>query len=183
MSGSSKDILVNRSGIPQAPFIDDVDKWMQGEEAESTLRKFDEMLQKYKYMEASSQARKRTLEDKVPEIRKTLDVVKFIMSRTDSAEPIDSQFEVNDTLWLNAKIKNPQTVYLWLGANVMLEYPLGEAESLLDEKLTGVLKTLQALGEDLQFLREQITTIEVNIARVYNWDVKDRRTRRDGKAK
>ncbi|TPX43918.1 hypothetical protein SeMB42_g04512 [Synchytrium endobioticum] len=176
-------VITNRSGIPQAPFIDDVDAWMKDEEAESTLRKFNEMLSKYKYMEASQQARKRTLEDKVPEIRKTLDVVKFIISRSDSEQPIDTQFEVNDTLWMNAKLKHPQTIYLWLGANVMLEYPLQEAKDLLEEKLTGVLKTLHGLGEDLLFLREQITTIEVNIARVYNWDVKNRRARRDEKGK
>ena len=61
----------------------------------------------------------------------------------------------------------------------MLEYPLHEAHDLLEEKLAGVIKTLQGLGEDLLFLREQITTIEVNIARVYNWDVKNRRARNE----
>ncbi|CAJ0751835.1 14231_t:CDS:2, partial [Entrophospora sp. SA101] len=34
---------------------------------------------------------------------------------------------------------------------------------------------LKYLLEDLEFLREQITTMEVNTARVYNWDVKKRR--------
>jgi len=32
--------------------------------------------------------------------------------------------------------------------------------------------------EDLEWLREQITVMEVNIARVYNWDVRRRREAR-----
>lgn len=48
-------------------------------------------------------------------------------------------------------------VYLWLGANVMLSYPMQEAESLLETKLSGALSTLANCEEDLDFLREQIT--------------------------
>ena len=48
-------------------------------------------------------------------------------------------------------------VYLWLGANVMLSYPMQEAESLLEGKLSGALSTLANCEEDLDFLREQIT--------------------------
>ena len=48
-------------------------------------------------------------------------------------------------------------VYLWLGANVMLSYPVEEAETLLEGKLSGALSTLANCEEDLDFLREQIT--------------------------
>ena len=60
-------------------------------------------------------------------------------------------------------------------ANVMLAYPLDEAISLLQNRLTGSEKSLTVLKEDLDFLRDQITTMEVNTARVHNWDVKRRR--------
>ncbi len=36
------------------------------------------------------------------------------------------------------------------------------------------------VNEDLEFIRDQITAMEVNVARVYNYDVK---LRRDGKSK
>lgn len=39
----------------------------------------------------------------------------------------------------------------------MLAYPLGEAESMLDEKLSGAELSLKNCEEDLEFLREQIT--------------------------
>ena len=57
----------------------------------------------------------------------------------------------------------------------MLEYPLDEARDLLTEKLSKAKQSLKEVNEDLEFLREQITTMEVNTARVYNWDVKKRR--------
>ena len=37
--------------------------------------------------------------------------------------------------------------------------------------------SLQGLHDDLEFLREQITVMEVNTARLYNWDVVRRRER------
>ena len=76
----------------------------------------------------------------------------------------------------------------------MLAYPIAEAETLLEGKLSGAQQTLENCEEDLDFLREQITvryltlfrrlfeliagwvqTLEVATARVYNWDVSMKR--------
>lgn len=48
-------------------------------------------------------------------------------------------------------------VYLWLGANVMLAYPIDEAEELLEGKLKAAKTSLANCEEDLDFLREQVT--------------------------
>lgn len=58
----------------------------------------------------------------------------------------------------------------------MIEYSIDEALELLTDKLAHAKQSLQVVHEDLDYLREQITTMEVNIARVYNWDVKQRRS-------
>jgi SpoU rRNA methylase family enzyme len=42
-------------------------------------------------------------------------------------------------------------------ANVMLAYPIDEAEALLDSKLQAAKQSLSNCEEDLDFLREQIT--------------------------
>ena len=42
-------------------------------------------------------------------------------------------------------------------ANVMLAYPLGEAEELLESKLSAAQLSRSNCEEDLDFLREQIT--------------------------
>jgi len=69
-------------------------------------------------------------------------------------------------LWLTGTFKK---------ANVMLAYPIPEAENLLESKLLAAQQSLDNCEEDLDFLREQITTLEVATARVYNWDVAQRR--------
>lgn len=93
----------------------------------------------------------------------------------DSGESFVTSYELNDTVYAKAEITPGKTVYLWLGANVMLEYTIEEAVKLLQERLDTAKKTLKTCEEDLEFLRENITTMEVNTARVYNWDVQKRR--------
>lgn len=72
-------------------------------------------------------------------------------------EPIEATFELNDTLYIKAKCPPTEEVYLWLGANVMLAYPIDEAEQLLESKLKSATENLANCEEDLDFLREQIT--------------------------
>ena len=65
----------------------------------------------------------------------------------------------------------------------MLSYKIPAAIELLRSKLESAESSLQSVIEDLEFLREQITVMEVNTARVYNWDVKRRRELREKEAK
>ena len=60
----------------------------------------------------------------------------------------------------------------------MLSYKIPEAIELLATKLMNAEGSLQSLTDDLEFLREQITVMEVNTARFYNWDVVRRRESR-----
>jgi hypothetical protein len=73
------------------------------------------------------------------------------------AEPLETTFELNDTLYAKALVPPTEEVYLWLGANVMLAYPIAEAETLLESKLSAAQQNLENCEEDLDFLREQIT--------------------------
>ncbi|KAI9144100.1 Prefoldin subunit-domain-containing protein [Paraphysoderma sedebokerense] len=172
---SQPQVIVNPRGIPKAPFVENVEKFLKGESPEITLKKFQETISKYKFMEASLANRKKSLDSKIPEIRKTLKMVDFLMTRKDSEEPVETQYELNDTLYATANIKYTPDVYLWLGANVMVEYPIEEAKELLTKKVNQADLKYEQTEEDLEFLREQITTMEVNIARVYNYDVKLRK--------
>lgn len=132
-------------------------------------------------MELNTQRRLSSLESKTPDIAKTLEMVNFLISsHSDSdAEPLETTFELSDTLHARALVPPTKEVYLWLGANVMLSYQLDEAKQLLQEKLDGARKKMAECEEDLDYLREQVTTMEVATARVYNWDVGQRRKDRD----
>ncbi|KAJ9084361.1 hypothetical protein DSO57_1025365 [Entomophthora muscae] len=153
-----------------------------GRNAEEVLKTFSESISKYRFMESNMLQRKKALEAKIPEIKKSLDMVQYLSSRKDSTDPINVQYELNDTLFAKAKITPSTTVNLWLGANVMLEYTLSEAEELLQSKLNTATNSKSNAEEDMEFLRDQITTMEVNTARIYNWDVKMRRISKASKA-
>ncbi|PKY05831.1 Prefoldin, subunit 3 [Aspergillus campestris IBT 28561] len=169
----------NPRGIPAAPFVDNVSDYVSSRaDVESTLRSFQEMISKYQFMEVNASRRGAGLRDKIPDIKKTLDTVRFLqLQKANSGNPMDASFELNDTLYARATVTPAELeeVYLWLGANVMLAYPLAEAETMLSEKLAAAELSLKNCEEDLEFLREQITTMEVATARVYNWDVVQRR--------
>ena len=222
----------NPRGIPTAPFIDKVEDYVSsGDQVESTLKSFQEMIssvslhffplfssllssrvisetnekkkfRKYQFMELNTQRRLSGLQDKMPEMQKSLDTVRFLASRRPSSNQLKTTFSLNDTLYAHALIPSSSSsssssssehdeekeeeeeereVYLWLGANVMLAYPLSEAESLLVEKLDAARTSSAACQDDLDFLREQITTLEVATARVYNWDVTRKRREREGR--
>ena len=74
--------------------------------------------------------------------------------------------------------KGTQSVCLWLGANVMVEYPLSEAKDLLEQNKRNAKQNVSNHERDLNFVRDCITTLEVSLARVFNWDVLQRRNKK-----
>jgi len=181
---AKKDLApTNPRGIPYAPFVDKVEDYVTSRaEVETTLKNFQEMIAKYQFMESSKQRRAAGLKDKMPDIQKTLDTVKFLKTRKPGSDPIEATFELNDTLYAKAEIPPTDEVYLWLGANTMLAYPIDEAEELVSSQLADAKRNLADCEEDLDFLREQITTMEVATARVYNWDVTMKRKEKNEQA-
>ena len=57
----------------------------------------------------------------------------------------------------------------------MLEYSTDEAMQLLQKNLSVATTSLEQVKEDIDFCKDQITTLEVAMARVYNWDVQERK--------
>ncbi len=60
----------------------------------------------------------------------------------------------------------------------MLEYPIDEAIQLLSSNLLSAQSSLHQAQEDLDTIKDQTTTLEVGMARVYNWDVQERRKKK-----
>ncbi|XP_064095689.1 prefoldin subunit 3-like [Macrobrachium nipponense] len=170
------------TGIPEAQFVDDVDAFMSkednGNNAQLVIKRLDEQLNKYKFMELHLQAKRRKLKSQIPDIKSTLQIVKEMKSRKDASDAIETNFLLSDQVYMKAKIPPTDRVCLWLGANVMLEYDLEDAECLLSKNLSNASKNLKQVEHDLDYLRNQGTTTEVTMARIFNWDVKRRRVQR-----
>jgi len=167
------------SGIPESQFIDDVEAYMQGEEnAEAKIKSLEEMHQKYKFMENSLDLRKKRLKTQVPDIKSSLLVIEKLREKKKEDQSMDTQFLLSDQVFAKAEIPPTDKVCLWLGANVMLEYTLDDAEELLKKNLASAEKQLAEIGFDLDYLRDQMTMVEVTMARLYNWNVKKRKEKK-----
>ncbi|XP_030305170.1 prefoldin subunit 3 isoform X1 [Calypte anna] len=156
-------------GIPEAVFVEDVDSFMKqpgNETADVVLKKLDEQYQKYKFLELNLAQKKRRLKSQIPEIKQTLEILKHMQKKKDSTHPMETRFLLADNLYCKASVPPTDKVCLWLGANVMLEYDIDEAQALLEKNLSTATRNLDLLEEELDFLRDQFTTTEVSILSV-----------------
>ena len=117
------------------------------------------------------------LKDKVPELEKSLSLVRSLIEKQENQITNGIvRYNVVDSIYAKAEIDyTVGIVYLWLGANVMLEYTYDEAIQFLQTNYTRATTELQHVQLDLSFIRDQIVTTEVNISRIFNWDVRQKR--------
>eukprot|EP00039_Didymoeca_costata_P026713 m.16466 g.16466 ORF g.16466 m.16466 type:complete len:176 (-) comp5708_c0_seq1:57-584(-) len=165
-------------GIPEAEFIEDVPAVLKkkGVDATKLIEEYDTAYQKYKFMESQLRSKQHRLTTQITDIKSTLGMLTYLQDKKGQSN-VKTDFRISDALFVKATIPSTETVALWLGANVMLEYPVDEAHSLLQRNFTQAETNLKQIEIDMDFLRDQITTTEVNMARVYNHDVSARRAK------
>mmetsp|Transcript_23969 Transcript_23969/g.66580 ORF Transcript_23969/g.66580 Transcript_23969/m.66580 type:complete len:187 (-) Transcript_23969:59-619(-) len=159
--------------LPGATFIEDVEKYVEskGGSSEAVIKELNSNYQNFKLVEQQLLQRRSRLLQKKPEIRKALDAVNVLIEKSAASQDILLDFELSDSVFTKARVRQPDSVKLWLGANVMLEYPLDEAQSLLQQNLENCIRNLETNQKDLDFVKDSVTTTEVSIARVYNRDI------------
>ena len=135
-------------------------------------------------MEGQLIRQKASLKGKLPEIKRTLEMVAMLKQKHGEEDKVvDSNFLISDNIWAKAKIPNETgKVGLWLGANVMVEYNFADALQLLAKNLSNAQTKLAETEDDLDYLKEQSTTMEVNIARVYNIGVANKQRKEKAEA-
>lgn len=120
-------------------------------------------------MEAALRARKARYDASIAEMEASREAVEALR-RTPAGLPYD--FELGSTLYARAIIPPAgpgRRIGLWLGGGVMLEYGVEEAIGFLGGKLAERQQELAKVDHDLAFIRRQVTTMEVNMARLYNY--------------
>jgi len=165
----------NKRGIPEAIFIENVEELCKKTEPNQILARLQELYSKYQYMQSSLTAQRASLKAKLPDIVSALDCVNHLVDRKNKAqegETSEYTYQLSENIWSRAQVAPTNVVGLWLGANVMLEYTLDEAVELLRTNEANAKTTVANLDEDMAFLRDQLTTTEVNIARTHNFNVK-----------
>ena len=173
----------NERGIPSARFIEDIDEFVNSFDppanAELLIGAFSDLFTKYKQYENRLTQKRLNFQTKIPEIEKSLALVEYLQKKMDDDETITARYSLSDMVYANAELDPSKTgkINLWLGANVMLEYTYEDAHELLSSKLEKAKSEQENISQDLAFTRDQIITAEVNMSRIYNWDVRCKRSK------
>jgi len=171
----------NSRDIPAAKFLDDIELFANSftPPASSTvlIGAYSDLYSKFKAYETALTKKRISYQEKLPEIEKSISLVRHLMEKKNAGEAgATTRYNLADTIYTKAEVDCSQgIVFLWLGANVMLEYTYAEALELLTSKQDVAKKNFKEVTEDLAFTRNQIITSEVNISRIYNWDVRRKR--------
>ena len=142
--------------IPKAVFIENVEAWVDKYTDDALFAQMNELYQKYKFMEQQLLRSRASYRVKLPDIKKTLEMVALLKSRAMTKEKaIETNFLVSDNIWAKATIPNDSgRVGLWLGANVMVEYSHDEALKLLARNLKNAEEKLAETEGDIDFLKD-----------------------------
>ncbi|CAI5959607.1 unnamed protein product [Closterium sp. NIES-65] len=133
------------------------------------------LMQQYKLLEIKLLTQKRDLQSKLPDIKKSQEIVQTLVKKREEKQQVRLDYVLADGVFARADVKDADSVCLWLGANVMVEYPFDEALALLARNEENATSSLANIDGDLLFVRDQINITEVTVARVHNWDVQRRR--------
>jgi prefoldin subunit 5 len=132
-------------------------------------------------LELRLNSRLQGLESKVSDLESALETLEFL--HTDNTGELqllgelETRFELCDGVYARAVIdrQSLKTVFLWLGAKTMVEFSCEEAKALLERNLDLARKSVRELKEQLNTVRSEIVTAEVNMSRLYNAEVELRR--------
>lgn len=180
-SEKEKDGISSGTGIAEARFIDDVTSFVGKRDVKVAVHALQDLHAKYKYLDSSLATQKQHLKSKIPDIENAIDIVSFLQKKNEENpnQEMEVKYNLSENIYVSAEVPvNQGHILLWLGANCMLEYPIEDASSLLTNNLEAAKKQLEKVKGDACFVREQVTTTEVNIARVHNYGVMERQKQR-----
>jgi prefoldin subunit 5 len=169
----------------RSQFIEDVEAYMGEKSLDDVMGELQRRYGQYKRLEAELQQTRIRLSNQLPDVKRSLEAVVMLCEKRDSGDETSTtvKYQLTEATFADAEVVAPESVYLWLGANVMLEYPLDEAKELLETNAKACESGLEANTRDLAVLKDNITIMEVNMARLYNHDVRKKRTEEAGAGK
>ena len=165
-----KDDVVDNTKIPSAIFIESVEDFCKQYGLESVIEEVNAAYNKFKFTESQFLKYRDSMSAKIPEIEKAITLINHL--KTQKEEEIRTKFLLTEAIYTEAVCTDSEVVYLWLGANTMVEYKYDEALVLLTKNFENAKKNIETYNKDLENIRDQITMMEVNRARLHNYKVK-----------
>eukprot|EP01023_Acetabularia_acetabulum_P037263 TRINITY_DN352_c0_g2_i1.p2 TRINITY_DN352_c0_g2~~TRINITY_DN352_c0_g2_i1.p2 ORF type:complete len:177 (-),score=17.19 TRINITY_DN352_c0_g2_i1:1341-1871(-) len=161
--------------INKAVYIEDIETYLGGRSVDSVIQQINDNYEYLKLYENKLLQRRVVLQTKLPDLQKALNIVQHLIDQKDKSEEMVVDYALADHVFSQARIKDAKTVNLWLGANVMLEYPLEEAKQVLESNSQNCRTSLDSNRKELDRVKDAITTSEVNIARIHNFGVEKKK--------
>lgn len=167
----------NPRGVPGCKFLEDIGAFVREHSTttEDIIGALHTLHSKYKTMELHLLENRKRIQMKLPDLEKSLEVVKMLQAKKEAAETLSTRFNLSDNVYAQAKVEPDDRVCVWLGADVMLEYSYTEAEEMLTKRVADAKAKDAEIVEDLAWVRENKIIAEVNTSRTFNYDVRRRR--------
>ncbi|KAI3386004.1 hypothetical protein SNEBB_009324 [Seison nebaliae] len=182
------DGIPKHQGIPKSIFIEDVAAFLKKEEmeADGVLILYQKLYQKYKIMQESIRKRRAQLRDQLPDFLSSVKMIEHLMlkrneDRSDRSsgdyekKPLKTRFTLSSNVFVDGEIEDYENLGIWLGCNIMVEHTLDEAHAMIKVNIEKIEKGLGEVTKTEDYIREQINTTEVNMARFYNYVVIQKR--------
>ncbi|VDK65623.1 unnamed protein product [Onchocerca ochengi] len=164
-------------GVPTAEVMEDVEDYLKKEgniSIEEGIRRLEAIYRKYKQVEQQLTEQKLRLVSKLPDLKKSIEVVNHLEEKSKRNEAMELTHLLNDHVYQRVKTDSLDKVLLWLGSNVMVEFSLNEARCILEDNYKSAEDGVTKYEKELAFLKDQITTTEVNMAHVYNYGIRQK---------
>lgn len=138
--------------MPEAIFFQSAQDICEEHGIEDVIRALRNAQQKFKFTESQFARFYESMEYKIPEIEKAIELVNELIKKKDIQ--FKTKYILTEGIFTEAEAKGSGTVFLWLGANTMVEYEYEEALELLEKNLTNAKKNYDTYATDLEFIKE-----------------------------
>uniref|UniRef100_A0AC35TYT0 Prefoldin subunit 3 n=1 Tax=Rhabditophanes sp. KR3021 TaxID=114890 RepID=A0AC35TYT0_9BILA len=162
---------IDRLGVPTAEVIEDVDSYLKVRpelSAEDAHQNLQTDYRKYRMIVGELTNQKEKIAESLPNFNQCKAIIEVMKKKKEAGKTLTTQYKLADEIYQTATVEDLDSVILYMGAYVMVEYPLDEAETFMNKNITEVTKRLTDLDEELEFVANQVTTTEVSMAHFIN---------------
>ncbi|CDW56163.1 Prefoldin subunit 3 [Trichuris trichiura] len=162
------------SSLPVCNLIEDIDHYitLNGEGLPKlAIQRFESTMEQYKECEERLREHRARLILRKEEIATSLKLCDLLEKAGEECRHVRMQFPLCDNVQVRASVPPTDRVILMLGASTMVEFTFDEARQHLQKETERITAKLAELESRMDFLREQITVMELNVARIRNYVV------------
>ncbi|KAI0982804.1 hypothetical protein GJ496_009059 [Pomphorhynchus laevis] len=138
--------------IPTCQFIDDLEKYVKadGRHPKQILQEMTTLLKKYKAMSENVEKRISNLYNvTLADLKQSTSILNKLHTDMDQNKEVIADFSFSGNVKLKAIIPPVKKVGLWLGAKVMVEYTIDEAEDVIKTNTRNVENAIAKCNENL----------------------------------